>query len=275
MKKYVQYYPLVAMFLTCLVFTSCKKREKWDSDAGYSHSTTDNIFKDINKVINAAAADGNISGKMEGSMNNTCATVTLSQALGTFPNTVTVDFGTTGCTDQYGVTRKGVLTAVFTDYLHNPGAHVHVTPSNYYVNGAKVEGTYDLTNTTSLSDSTRTFRDTISNAKVTLPDNTFCTWNATRYSTQTGGFSTLLNIADDEYTGGGHSSGIGFSGNSFDASSSNVVWKLNCRYLVKGIVTIYSGTNPTPVIVDFGNGACDAKYSVSYDIYHIDLYFLY
>lgn len=275
-KKQIQ--TMLAMFLGCaLVFSSCTKKEgTFDSDSGTSYSTTDNLFKDVNKVINDAAADKNLNGKTdETEAGNTCATVTVTPSdLTTFPKTVVVDFGTLGCTDQYGVYRKGQVTAIFTDYLHNPGAHVHVTFQNYSVNLNKVEGVYDLANT-SIGSSSRTFRDTITNGKITTSDNKVCTWNATRYSTQTGGFSTTLTISDDEYTGGGTSSGIGFNGKSFDAVSTNVLWKLACKYLVSGTVTIHSNNDPKPVIVDFGNGTCDNKYNVSYDIYNADLQFWY
>ena len=276
MKSNNQFRSLSAMFLVCvLVFTACKKKDTYDYDAADSHSTSDNILKDINKVLNDAAADGGISGKNESTSANTCATVTLSPAdLVTFPKTVTVDFGLVGCTDQYGVHRRGKVTGVFTDYLHNPGSHVHVTFDGYYVNANKVEGIYDLANT-SPNSSSRSFKDTITNGKITrATDGKTITWNATRYSNQTGGFGTAV-LSDDEYTGGGQSAGVGFNGKNFTATSSNVVWKLACKYLVSGLVTIYSGTDPKPVNVDFGNGTCDNKYNVSYDIYNADLTFWY
>lgn len=265
----------VIVLVAVAIATACtKKKNNWDSDSGVSYSTTDNLFKDVNKVLNDAAADGGISGKTDGVNGNTCATVTLNPPdLTTFPKTVTVDFGPLGCTDQYGVYRKGAFTAVFTDYLHNPGAHVHVTFQNYSVNLNKVEGVYDLANTSPNSNS-RSFRDTITNGKITTSDNKVCTWNATRYSTQTGGFSTTP-ISDDEYTGGGQSAGIGFNGKPFEAVSTDVVWRLNCKYLVSGTVTINSNNDPEPVIVDFGNGVCDKKYNVAYDIYNVNLEFWY
>ncbi|MCW5909201.1 MAG: hypothetical protein KIS94_15150 [Chitinophagales bacterium] len=265
-----------AVVLAGLILTACtKKKDTFDSDSGTSYSTVDNLFKDVNKTLNDAAKENNLTGKTDGTdgANDLCATVTLNPPdWTTFPKTVTVDFGT-GCTDQYGVTRKGKFTAVFTDYLHNAGAHVSVTFDNYYVNGVKLEGLYALANT-SPNSSTRTFNDTITNGKATTPDGKVCTWNATRSSVQTGGFGTLI-ILDDEYTGQGKSTGIGFNGKTFDATSTNVVMKLNCRYLVSGLVTIYSGTDPTPVKVDFGNGACDNKYKVSYDVYSATLQFWY
>jgi hypothetical protein len=265
------------ILLTGIILTSCtKKKDTFDSDSGTSYSTADNLFKDINKTISDAANENNLSGKNDedGGVNDLCATVTLNpNDFVTFPKTVTVDFGAIGCTDQYGVTRRGKLTAVFTDYLHNPGARVDVTFQNYYVNGVKAEGLYALTNTSPNSNS-RSFADTITNGKATTADGKVCTWNATRSSVQTQGFGTLA-ISDDVYTGQGISTGIGFNGKSFEATSSNIVWKLNCKYLVSGLVTIFSGTDPTPVIVDFGSGVCDNKYKVSYDIYDVNLQFWY
>ncbi len=277
MKSNKQFRSLAAMFLVCVfIFTACKKKETYDYDAADSHSTSDNIFKDINKVINDGAADGGVSGKNESTLDNTCATVNVTPSGNfVFPKTVTVDFGLLGCTDQYGVHRRGKVTGVFSDYLHNPGAHVAVTFQDYYVNGNKVEGLYNLANT-SVNTTSRSFKDTITNGKITRStDGKTITWNATRYSDQTQGFASTADLSDDEYTGGGQSDGIGFNGKSFSATSTNVVWRLACKYLVSGLVTIYSGTDPKPVKVDFGNGTCDNVYTVSYDIYHADLNFWY
>lgn len=277
MKSKSPYFSMFAMVMACMLFfTSCIKKNTTTtdySDASTSHSTTDNMLKDINKVIGDAAADGNISGKTEGLSGNTCAQVTLTPAdLTTFPKTVEVDFGTIGCTDQYGVYRKGKVTAVFTDYLHNSGSHVHVTFQDYYVNGNKVEGVYDLANTSPVNSTSRSFRDTITNGKVIRTDGKVCSWNATRYSTQTGGFSSVQ-LDDDEYTGGGNSTGTGFNGKPFTAVSTNVVWKLNCKYLVSGTVEIHSNNDPKAITVNFGTGTCDNKYNVAYDIYNVDLNF--
>lgn len=267
---------LTPILMFCLILCACIKKNKFDADSANSYSTSDNLFKDVSKVINDAAAENNLSGKTDGASGTQalCATVTLSpNDFVTFPKTVTVDFGTLGCTDQYGVNRRGKVIAVFTDYLHNAGAHVQVTFDNYYINTVKLEGIYNLANTSPNANS-RTFADTITNGKATTVDGKTCTWNAIRSSSQTGGFGTLA-ILDDEYTGQGNSSGIGFNGKNFTAQSDNIVWKLACRYLVSGVVTIHSNNDPTPVIVDFGNGACDNKYHASYDIYNADLTFWY
>ncbi len=277
MKKKIRF-SFALVVLSGLIFSACTKPKPktFDADAGTSYTTVDNLFKDVNKTVNDAAAENSLNGKNEGigGINAICANVTLSpNDFTTFPKTVTVDFGNVGCTDQYGVTRKGVLTAVFTDYLHNPGAHVDVSFTNYYVNGVKLEGHYALANTSPNANS-RTFVDTITNAKATTPDGKVCTWEATRSSVQTGGFSTLI-ISDDEYTGQAVSSGVGFNGNPWDAVSKDILWKLNCRYLSSGIVTIHSNNDPTPVIVDFGDGTCDNKYTATYDVYKFDLLFWY
>ncbi len=278
MKKKVRFSFLMVV-LSGLLFTACTKPKAntFDSDAGTSYSTVDNLFKDVNKTVSDAAAEHSLNGKTDGAdgTDALCANVTLNpNDFITFPKTVTVDFGSVGCTDQYGVTRKGKLTAVFTDYLHNPGAHVDVSFDNYYVNGVKLEGHYALANTSPNANS-RTFADTISNAIATTPDGKTCSWNATRSSVQTAGFSTTTILSDDEYTGQGVSSGIGFNGKTWDAVSKDILWKLNCRYLTSGVVTIHSNGDPTPLIVDFGNGTCDNKYKASYDVYTVDLLFWY
>lgn len=272
MKKHLL--PIAIAVVAAVIVAGCKKKtDGFDSDTATSYSTIDNLFKDVNKVVNDAAAENNLSGKME-STENLCAEVTITPAdLTTFPKTVVVDFGNVGCMDMNGVTRKGQFTAVFTNYLDQPGAHVEVTFQNYYVNGVKLEGVYDLANT-SPNSTTRSFADTVTNGKATTPDSKYCTWTSYRSSVQTAGFGTA-SLTDDEYTGQAQSFGVGFGGKNFNATSTNIVWRLACRYLVSGNVSILSGTDPTPILVDFGNGTCDNKYEVSYSIYHTSLVFWY
>ena len=67
-----------------------------------------------------------------------CAIVTVTSTKGTFPKTITVDFGT-GCTDKRGVTRKGKIIITVTNKHLVPSATITVVHDNFYVDGKKVE----------------------------------------------------------------------------------------------------------------------------------------
>ena len=61
-----------------------------------------------------------------------CAKVTVSSTNGTFPKTITVDFGT-GCTDKRGVNRKGIITISITNPIFLPGASITISHQDFYV----------------------------------------------------------------------------------------------------------------------------------------------
>ena len=64
--------------------------------------------------------------------------------MGTFPNTMTIDFGT-GCTGYYGVDARQDHRHLYRPYPE-AGTVITTTTEDYYVNGNLVEGTRTVTN---------------------------------------------------------------------------------------------------------------------------------
>src|ERR1043165_573105 len=113
-----------------------------------------------------------------------CATVTVSQ--GSFPKTITIDFGSGGCVSADGITRKGKINITLSDYVHNPGATAVMTFENYSTAGYKVEGTITWTNTSTQNGISWTRQ--ITNGKVTEPiSGYYWTHEGTKNVTQTAG----------------------------------------------------------------------------------------
>ncbi|HWB64188.1 MAG TPA: hypothetical protein VG603_11795 [Chitinophagales bacterium] len=236
-------------------------------DAALSQSITSDVFK----TIDNEAKNGNYSstvGKTDGtyqSQVDTCATITLNTNGGNFPMTLTLDFGS-GCTDVYGVNRKGKLICTFSGRYTQQGSVITVTTDNYYVNGYKVEGTKTITNSGRNSDNKMYFTVVDQDGKITHPDGKVSTWTSNYTQTWIAGEGTtgLFGICDDTYSFDGTVQGVAVTGDSYRLQSSSPLIKNACCYWVSGgVIDIYVN-NSMVASVNYGDGNCDATATVTY-----------
>lgn len=184
-----------------------------------------------------------------------CAIVTVTSTNGTFPKTITVDFGT-GCTDKRGITRKGKIIITVTNKLLVPGATITITHDNFYVDGKKVEGEIKLSNITT-DIAVPTFSKQVTNGKITREDGSYFTFNSLRKRKMTQGVDTPKNVWDDVWEiFEGSQTVTKSNGNYLTSTIKTPLVKSNaCHFISKGSITI-KGTNIDGVL-DFGNGDCD------------------
>ena len=265
--------------------SSCKK----DNNTGSSPSndstaanqsassiSADNAYDDVFQTAIQTGYDNNIayrvslpengqvqsnavhskSGSTVSNGVNGCAIYTVSpNDTTTFPKTITVDFGT-GCTSSSGVTRKGIITYIYSGKLIYPGTTVSATFTNYSVNGYQLQGTYSITNNSSLSGIA--FTTKITDGQITFPDASTYTYSGNKTVTQTAGASTLIDPTDDVYsiTGSGT---FGSNGNTLVNTISTPLSKAyTCKWVQSGIVSWTCNSNIKGTF-DFGNGTCDAN----------------
>lgn len=184
-----------------------------------------------------------------------CAKVTVASTNGTFPKTITVDFGT-GCTDKRGVTRKGIITISITNPIFLPGASITISHQDFYVNGRKVEGDAKLTNlTTDLK--IPTFSKEVINGKIANEDGTFFTFSSNRKYRMVEGIATPKNIGDDAFeTFEGNRNVNRSNGTYFTSTIKTPLFKRNaCHFISKGSVVLKG--SKVDGTLDFGNGECD------------------
>ncbi len=132
------------------MFFNLVQKENRSTITSQDFAVSKNSFNDIFKVTEDALKDNNLEKSSSGlsALGSNCATVTVTPAFPdtTFPETVTIDFGTTNCTDSYGTNRRGVILATISGYYRTPGTVISVTIQDYYHNDNKVEGTKTITN---------------------------------------------------------------------------------------------------------------------------------
>lgn len=201
-----------------------------------------------NEIDESLAPYGKTSG------GSTCATVSATQPAGTYPNVITLDFGT-GCVGTDGRTRKGKIIVTLSAAFSQTNATRTMTFDNFYVNDVKVEGTREVKNLGADAAGCRTVGITVTNGKLTFADGTTRTWNSSRTRTQIAGCATD-DRADDIWKITGSATGTTRNGNAFTATiSSPLIKSVSCRWIETGIITINVGNRSRTL--DFGDGTCD------------------
>lgn len=184
-----------------------------------------------------------------------CAIVSIVSTNGTFPKTITVDFGT-GCTDKRGITRKGKIVITITNPLFLPGAKISISHQDFFIEGRKVEGEMKMTNITT-DPKVPTFSKEITNGKITYENGTYFTFSSARKYRMVEGFSTPKNIWDDVFEIFEGNRNVNRSnGTYFTSTIKTPLLKSNsCHFISKGSI-ILKGTKVDGTF-DFGNGDCD------------------
>ena len=200
-----------------------------------------------------------------------CPTVTVTRpnAPAPFPVRVVLDFGT-GCVARDGHFRKGKIIHVYTNRMTNPNAVVETAFDGFYFDSIKVEGTYRIQNTTTLTSGPQ-YKINVNNGKLTRPNGNFTAWNSEKVRTQIEGVLTPLLPADDVFKLTGASRGSNRRDTTVIAWNANILEPLirnnNCRWIVKGTVRLVRENTNTgdrwAGLINYGNGNCDNAATVT------------
>ena len=270
-----------------LMINGCKKDKTVVVDSSTTsakdNSTAENFFGDIKRVVEEAVNDEGQSSKSSAYSFGNCATVSINPAwidTLTWPKVLTIDFGTTNCTDVYGINRRGKLVVTITGRYVNSGSVLTVQPQNYFVNDIKVEGTKTLTNNGLNANNNLQFTVQVTNGKITYTDQSFTTWSSTRYNEWVEGDTTnffthgLAGVCDDVYLITGSANGVNRNGLAYTVNITSPLRKeICCRWIVSGKLNVVPSGLATRS-VDFGTGACDANATVTINgnVYNVLMY---
>ena len=258
--------------LSFFALSSCKKSkvDTRDLEETFELSAnggiSENLTQDAQEVLNEAAFDKGIAGVgrpfdiNETTGITSCATIIVTPLIG-FPKNIVIDFGASGCTSPYGVTRRGKILVNLTDSLRKSGSIATMNFDNYSVGSHKKEGTITWTNTSTAAQKSWTRNCT--NGKITnLSTGNFWTHSGTQYIIQTAGSNTPGSLQDDVFSITGNrtvtkSNGATRTGTVLTALQK----KTACDNIDKGTYQIV-GPNNTAVI-DFGDGTCNDQATIS------------
>jgi len=289
MKIYIKSAQIIILLLVLSLFTiiSCKKEQNQNGTdeqqqreastvSSEAEAEAGNIFSRVFDDVMGVNTDVGIGGTgvFYGKGDTLtpvphCFTVTIEHPNGTpFPVRITIDFGTTGCTGPDGHTRKGKIITEYTQRLMVPGAMAVTTFDGFYFDDIKVEGIHKITNISTLNTTplNRKFKVEVIDGKLIKSNGNYIKWNSVKFIIQFEGIGTL-NPLDDAFRIEGSSSGQALRGNLLVAWQSTIteplIKRFTCRWIVRGRVkTVRISSNTTNLweaILDFGNGDCDNK----------------
>jgi hypothetical protein len=238
-----------------------------------SEIAAESAFEDIDGMLSnvSFAGDVNFSSRIESLDDRFCAgtQVKLRNKVKTDADSLIIDFGAAGCTDPRGNVRKGKIVMIFTG--DRKVAHT-TTFVDFFFNGKKMEGTrsFELTNLVP-----PTFETSLSGGKITWPDGTFATREASHVRVWN---PDLQQPSNSSYVikKGGTATGVKRTGRSYAIEiTKDLLFKRICMepplrisMPVEG-TKIISSTNAAGtdklMTVDFGDGACDRKITVTVD----------
>jgi hypothetical protein len=243
--------------LPVLFFGSCRKGEnnvaKPDRDhtAALDNYRAEFYFADALKQSDIAFKNG-VGGCIQ--------SVTID--LDAMPHTMLIDFGTTNCVGQDGLTRRGQLLVTFTGPYTEPGTQITITPQNFFVNDHAIQGVKTVTNA-GPNDQGQTHFNVAVTGTITAPDGSWTSthnYQRTRTWIQGEGTPALL---DDVYliTGGGN--GINRNGVPFTVNITTPLRvEVGCPWIVSGVQEIIPGGLPARII-NYGDGACDPQVTIT------------
>lgn len=237
----------------------------------------DQAFSEVDMVLEQLEFTWKNPGGLK-SVEDTCPIVYVDHNDSVFwPKTVTIDFGTEGCTGPFSTIRKGKIITVVTDRFRREGSTRTVTFENFSVNDFLIEGTKTTTNEGRNEDENMYFSIVLTSGKVTTPEGQEITRNFTRTRTWIEGELPPRFRWDDIYLIEGEAIGINRFGKSYTRTIIDpLVVKTACMWITSGMVEIvnYDVTanadgieidenSKTEIVLDYGAGECDDKATIS------------
>lgn len=188
----------------------------------------------------ALRSTGDIFGAVDGGISSVksaegCATILYVVET----KTLTIDYGAEGCVGQDGITRKGLITTVFTG--ETPGWDVGETATtsftDYYRDGKKLEGSIVIKCNAVQSPS---FTVTASNMVLTFPDEQTVNWASEETITLEPG-----TVSNWRFNGGTTGTCTSRNGKTFSRTDNNLLSIPTCRWFIDGVLTMTIGDDVT------------------------------
>jgi hypothetical protein len=268
-----------ALITTVVCMVSCKEDEPQrltlqDTADITDEAITESYFQDLDDMAGVAIGspgDAELSGgRLKVTINDgrfQCDGVVITlepDASSTEEEpkgVITVDFGTSGCTDAKGNVRKGKLIFTYDGKRFMPGSTVVTTTENYSINGVTLEGTRTLTNVQESTTDAPRFNVTLANGKATFADGL----SATRESNITFQWHRAENPLNDylQIENSSAASGVTRLGREYSVDIvEDMTFKRHCGIAVSGVKK-YTIDGDKEISIDYGDGTCDRSFVVT------------
>ncbi|WP_264525261.1 hypothetical protein [Flavobacterium sp. N502536] len=266
MKKSI--FSLLILCGTALTYISCsnnddKNNQSDVSTVGASIAIDATNEMDIKTGL-IVSAKNTTTTKSNETTPGICATITIAQQnAASYPKVFTVDYGTTGCADNQ-ITRKGKLKITLSGPIITTGSKMTIERIDYSINGVKLEGTIEYTNTTTVATVPQWTRK-VTNGKFTDLIGRVYLSSGTWTVKQTTGVDTPYVLEDNTYemTEGNHTITTS-SGTTLTLTvQESLIKKYACEFVSKGKLKVQGGL--LNGVVDYGNNECDGKFTYTHE----------
>jgi hypothetical protein len=270
---------LVLLINALIIFYGCKKSKEeteFDTQTSQDNALAESTFNDVNNISIQALEQNILSTyKIANPANttlNSCTHITKTPDSTGTGGTIVIDFGPVNCRCQGIICtdtryRRGKINITYTGPYRSPGTVIQTSFDNYFVGYDttkmfQVTGTKTVTNLGYNAANHLNFNIQVDGHLINSTGGTMH-WNSQRNREWIAGENTLLNWTDDEYIITGSASGTNFEGNTFTVIiTSGLHVALNCPYVKQGVFELTPGGKPTRTL-DYGDGTCDAKATVT------------
>ena len=253
-----------------LLSYACEKlqQEKVDTEtqSAVDNAIAEGSFTSIFPVVNDIGVNDDGVEKTSMLNDSNCYTITRINK-----DSVIIDYKN-GCVDQLGRLNKGIIIAVFHGKWEEIGSKIVVTFQDFEIDLLKYEGQVTFSR-----DGEYKFSRKIEAGKLINPN-----WTVLYAGLQTleqiEGFSKNPSIkdtviSDNIYRYTGSTAGTNRKGLKYTSEITQpLIKKESCNYIESGIYQITPDSFPSR-IVNFGNGDCDSKATVTINgkVYDFDL----
>ncbi|MFZ1496652.1 MAG: hypothetical protein WAS72_06310 [Saprospiraceae bacterium] len=242
---------LIVALLVASLFSACRKDNTDNYDYNLITAEDDITARDLLED-NDEELDLQIGFREP----TTCPAITYQYPQGTFPNTITIDYGTDGCAGPGGKTRRGKMLVQISDSISNAGATRTITFDNFSIDNVQVQGTRTITNNGQDPNGIWSLTRTATNMILTFPDGKTISWNGSYTAKFIEGYDTPTVRLDDVFEVSGGSQGVNRNNKSYTTTITTPFIKANtCAWVKSGIANIT--TENKILVVNYGNGTCD------------------
>nr|AIA13662.1 Unknown Function [uncultured bacterium] len=230
---------IFSVFLVALLLISAMGCKKWRNNretlTSDDHTLAEASFNSIlSHVVMATSPLGEL-------LVDSCFTIQKSGS--SFPQTITVDFGSEDCPGLFGDEMKGRLVIVLGDSFNHTGAVAAVSIEDLYSKHYKVNGEFTIENLGVNSSGHPEYHLIVENGIITAEEDEAgedytISWNC-EYHYELIERNNAQIMFDDLYQITGSASGTNQEGRNFTATISEPLTKyLNCRWPGAGTTTI-------------------------------------
>lgn len=189
-----------------------------------------------------------------------CSIIHVSS--GDYPKVYTIDYGT-GCTENQ-LTRKGKLEITLSGPVISTGSKLTIKRIDYSINGIKLEGTIEYTNTTTVETVPQWSRK-VTNGKFTDLQGRVYLNSGIHTVKQTAGVQTPFVLEDNVYemTEGTHTVTTENGASLTLTVQEPLIKKYSCLFISKGKLKVEGGY--LKGVIDYGNNDCDNNFTYTHE----------